>query len=270
MPSMSDAPSLAPADPATSASRALVPVPEALPDAERVTLPEATPDIEDLFRFAREAELRVRGLRLVIEERLVTTRGEETQRHEAWLRHPGQARITTYHDDALPSRDYTVWLLDGGLVTAFEAARGVASRRPLRRHVVGFDDAHLPPFARQREPLTALEPGSLADTFVHPHGLFRNVLLTGPLAVQGTRLVGGREAILVKVDHPRASKVLVDRPDRAVLIGIDRLTGFLLLLSERIADVVTRHAEVVELDIDPVIPATAFELRLPAQTRMLY
>jgi hypothetical protein len=267
---MSDVPSLAPADSATSASSALVPVPEALPDAERVTLPKPTPDIEDLFRFAREAELRVRSLRLVIEERLGTTRGEERHRHEVWLRHPGQARITTYHDDALPSRDYTVWLLEDGNVTAFEAARGVASRRPLRRHVVGFDDPGLPPVARQREPLTALMSGSLADTFVHPHGLFRNVLLTGPLAVLGTRMVGGREAILVRAAHPRSSMVLVDRPDRAVEIGIDRQTGFLLLLSERIADVVTRHAEVVELGIDPVIPPTAFELRLPADTRMLY
>jgi hypothetical protein len=271
MPSMSDAPSVVPAAATpVSAPSALVPVPDSLPEPELVVLPEATPDIEALFRFAREAELRVRALRLVVEERLVTARGDETRRHEVWLRHPGQARITTYRDAALPSRDYRIWLLDGGLVTTFEPARKVASRRPLQQHVVGIDRASLPAFARQGAALTALEPGSLADTFVHPHGLFRNVLLTGPLAVQGARIVGDREAILVRADHPRSSKVLVDRPDRWVEVGIDRQTGFLLLLLERIADVVTRHAEVVELVVDPVIPATAFELRLPTETRMLY
>ena len=88
-------------------------------------------------------------------------------------------------------------------VTTYMAARKVASRRPRRRHVVGFDDAGLPAFARQREPLTALPPGSLVDTFVHPHGLFRNVLVTGPLAVIGTQLVGDREAIVVRAEHPR-------------------------------------------------------------------
>jgi hypothetical protein len=268
---MSDAPSVTPAEAIpVSATSALVPVPDRLPEPQLVVLPEATPDIEELFRFAREAELRVRGLRLVIEERLVTARGDETHRHEVWLRHPGQARISTYRDEALPSHDYRIWLLDEGLVTTFEPARKVASRRPLQQHVVGVDRAGLPAFARQSQPLTALEPGSLADTFVHPHGLFRNVMLTGPLAVEGTRMVGGREAIFVRVDHPRSSKVLVDRPDRSVEVGIDRQTGFLLLLRERIADVVTRDAEVVVLLVDPVIPATAFELRLPAETRMLY
>ena len=129
-------------------------------------------------------------------------------------------------------------------VTIYMAARNVASRRPLARHVVGVDGPDLPRFARQREPLTALPSGSLADTFVHPHGLFRNVLVTGPLAVVGSRSVGGREAILVRSEHPRASKVLVDRPDRSIEVGIDRQFGFLLMLSETIADRVTRHAEV--------------------------
>ena len=125
-------------------------------------------------------------------------------------------------------------------MTTYLAARNVASRRPLARHVVGVDGPDLPPFARQRAPLTALPSGSLADTFVHPHGLFRNVLVTGPLAVVGTRSIGGREAILVRSEHPRASKVLVDRPDRSIEVGIDRQFGFLLLLSETIAG--PRHA----------------------------
>ena len=252
-------------------SPSLVPVmPPALPAAERVALGQAAPGIEELFLFAREAELRVRTLRMVIEERLETARGEERRRHEIWLRHPGQARVTTRRDDAMPSRDYEVWLLGDDTVTTYLAARNVASRRPLARHVVGVDGPDLPLFSRQREPLTALPSGSLADTFVHPNGLFRNVLVTGPLAVLGSRSVGGREAILVRSEHPRASKVLVDRPDRSLEVGIDRQLGFLLLLSETIADRVTRHAEVTELAVDPAVPPSTFDLRLPASVRMLY
>lgn len=253
-------------------SPGLVPVvvPPALPVAERVALGQAAPGIEELFLFAREAELRVRTLRMVIEERLETARGEERRRHEIWLRHPGQARVTTRRDDAMPSRDYEVWLLGDDTVTTYLAARNVASRRPLARQVIGVDGSDLPLFARQREPLTALPSGSLADTFVHPHGLFRNVLVTGPLAVIGSRSVGGREAIVVRSEHPRASKVLVDRPDRSLEVGIDRQLGVLLLLSESIADRVTRHAEVTELAVDPAVPPSTFDLRLPASVRMLY
>jgi hypothetical protein len=253
-----------------TASAALPVLAQPLPVASRITLPEAMPGIEELFLFAREAELRFSALRLVIEEQILSARGQEQLSHELWLRHPGQARVTTRRGRELPSQDYDVWLLVDDLVTTYLAARKVASRRPRQRHVVGFEDPGLPAFARQREPLTALPPGSLLDTFVHPHGLFRNVLVTGPLAVIGTQPVGDREAIVVRAEHPRASEVLVDRPDRSIEVGIDRATGLLLLLTERIADAVTRHAEVSELVVDPVIPDSAFELRLSADVRKLY
>ena len=207
---------------------------------------------------------------MVIEEHRLSARGEETLQQELWLRHPEQARVTTRRDQASPSRDYEVWLLEGDTVTTYAAARRTASRRPRPAHVVGFDHADLPAFARQRQPLTPLPPDSLADTFVHPHGFFRNVLVTGPLAIKGTRPVHGREAIVVRAAHPRTAKVLLDRPDRIVEVGIGRETGFLLSLSERIGGTVTRHAEVTELLIDPVIPSSAFELRLPADIRVLY
>ena len=267
---MSDSLPAAPA-PTTSADRALLPsagVPHA--SAERVTLPEAVPSIEALFRFAAEAERRFSRLRVVIDERRHSARGEETLQHEVSIRHPGQARVTTRRDHASPSRDYEVWLLDGGMVTTYASARRTASRRPLQRHVVGHDEPDLPAFARQRAPLTSLPPGSLADSFVHPHGLFRNVLVTGPLAMAGTRPVGGREAIVVRTSHPRSAKVLLDRPDRVVEVGVDRETGVVLLLGERVGDRVTRQAEVTTLLVDPVIPDSAFELRLPANVRMLY
>jgi hypothetical protein len=268
-PPASDAVARSAPDARASSLPALAP-PTVLPTPARIVLPEQTPDIEELFRFSREAELRVRALRMVIEERRIDARGETTLQHELWLRHPGQARLTTRRDQRTPSRDYEVWLLDGGKVTTYAASRGVASRRPLGHHVAGIEDPSLPPFARQRVPLTALPAGSLVDSFVHPHGLFRNVLVTGPLTLVGRQMVGGREAIVVRAEHPRSARVLVDRPDRSLEVGVDRQTGFVLLLEERIAEVVTRRAEVTELIVDPVVPSSAFVLRLPADVRMLY
>jgi hypothetical protein len=254
----------------TTAPEAPVPSAERLPLPSQVVLPMPVPSIEELFLFAREAELRVSTLRMTIEEQRVTARGEELWRHEVSLRHPGHARVTTRRGGEMPSRDYDVWLLDADTVTTYAAARRVVSVRPLQHHVVGYDSPDLPSFARQRAPLTALPPGSLADAFIHPHGLFRNVLVTGPLAVVGTRPVGEHEAIVVQAAHPRTAKVLVDRPDRSIEVGIGRETGFLLLLNERVGDSVTRHAEVTELLVDPSIPDSTFELRLPADVRRLF
>lgn len=250
----------------------LVPVPRAAiaPAADRIALAEDAPTIEELFTFAREAELRVQSLRMTIEERIVSARGPETIRHEIALKHPGHARVTTRRGAAPLSRDYEVWASDGETITRFEARTRVAS---IRRHVepvVGSDDPGLPPFARQYRPLTKLPKGSLADTFIHPHGLFRNVLVTGPLAIVGMQRIADRMAFVVRAAHPRSAKVLVDRPDRSIEVGIGRDSGFVLLLIERIGDSVTRHAEVVALEIDPVIRDTAFEVKLPADTRILY
>jgi hypothetical protein len=242
----------------------------AVPTAERVALADDAPSIEELFLFAREAELRVHSLRMTIEERSTTSRGEEVIRHEIQLRHPGQARVTTYRDELALSADYDVWLTDGHTAQVYKAASRVTSRRPLPRSVVGLDAPDLPLFARQRGSVTPLPSGTLADTFVHPHGLFRNVLITGPLAIVGTQVVSGREAIVVRAEHPRSAKVLVDRPDRSIEVGIDRATGFLLLLTERIGGEVTHHAEVTALEIDPTIFDSAFELKLPEDVRELY
>lgn len=240
------------------------------PVAERTTLADDAPSLEELFLFAREAELRVRSLRMVIEDRLMTARGEEVVRYEILLRHPGQARVDTRRSEEPFSHDYDVWLSDGESAQVFKAAGKSVSTRPLRPGVAGRDSAGLPLYAQQRESLTPLPGGTMADTFVHPHGLFRNVLVTGPLAITGTRMVGAREAIVVRADHPRSAKVLVDRPDRSIEVGIDRTSGFLISLTERIGDQVTHHAEVTELEVDPVLLDSAFELRLPADVRKLY
>jgi hypothetical protein len=241
-----------------------------LPAAARVALADDAPSLEALFLFAREAELRVRSLRMDIDERLLTARGEESIRYETQLRHPGMARVTTLRDGSALSDDYDVWISDGRTVRTYEASTRVASERPLGRHVDGVSDGTLPLFAQQRAPITALPPGSLPDAFVHPHGLFRNILVTGPLAVVGTRDILGDVAWVVRAEHPRTAKVLVDRPDRSIEVGIGRDNGFLLSLTERVGDTVTRHAQVSRLDLDPVISDTAFELHVPDDARRLY
>jgi hypothetical protein len=136
--------------------------------------------------------------------------------------------------------------------------------------VVGSQRPDLPAWSRTRAVLTELPHGSIADAFVHPHGLFRNVLVTGPLAIAGTTLVAGRDAFVVRVDHPRATKVLTDRPDRRVEVAIDRATGFLLRLVESVGEHVTREARVTLLEPDATIPDAAFSLHLGADVRMIY
>ncbi len=240
------------------------------PSASRVALADDAPNIEALFSFARQAELRVRTLRMTIEDRVLNARGEQLTTSEIQLRHPGHARVTTRRGAERMTGDYQIWLSDGETATAYNAANKVASVRKLPARVAGSDQADLPPFARQYAPLTRLPAGSLAETFIHPHGLFRNVLVTGPLAVVGTQPVAGREAIVVRARHPRSAKVLVDRPDRSIDVGIARDCGFVVLLIERIGETITRHAEVTALDLDPTLFETAFELKLPADARKVY
>lgn len=240
------------------------------PAAARVALADDVPSIEGLFSFAREAELRVQTLRMAIEERVVTAKGAETIYHEIQLRHPGLARVSTKRSSEPLTRDYDIWLSDGESVTFYQAGNRLASVRRYRPRLAGSDEPGLPPFAQGYEPLTPLPEGSLADTFIHPHGLFRSVLVTGPLAVAGVLPLAGREAIVVRAQHPRAAKVLVDRPDRSIDVGIGRDSGFVLLLIERIGEIVTRHAEVTSLELDPVLFDSAFELKLPADVRRIY
>ena len=235
-----------------------------------VALGDDAPSLERLFLFARDAELRVRSLRMTIVERSLTARGEEEVRHEVLVRNPGQARITTRRSNDAMSRDYDVWIGDGETVRTYRASDRLASVRTARTGVVGTDRADLPPWAQTRPVVTQLPAGSLADTFVHPHSLFRNVLVTGPLSIVGTSELAGREAIVVRARHPRTAKVLVDRPDRWVDVGIDRSSGFVTLLSEHVGEAETRRGEVTLLDLDPDIPDEAFQLHLGSDVRMLY
>jgi hypothetical protein len=236
-----------------------------------VALDSEAPRLEDLFTFMVDAELRVQRLRMRLEERVGTAKGEDLGTIELILKHPGRARITTRLESDPLSRAYRVWASDGEVVTTYDALDERASVRPVRPGPVGAMDPTKPRFAQVRAPLTSLPAGSVVDTMIHPHGLIRNVLLTGPVALVGTtHIAGGRETLVLRAEHPRSAHVLTDRPDRWLEVGVDRLTGFITLLAEHIGDRTTRHAQVISLEVDGVVPDEAFTVHLPSDVRMIF
>lgn len=236
---------------------------------ELATLPIEEPSLAELFRFMAEAELRFESLRMRIIDRRFGTHGAELETSEVWLRHPGLAKVIATRDDA--SRDYDVWLTDGERVRTYDARTGLTSSRPLPLPPVGALDPQLPSFARIYLPVTRLPSETITDTFVHPHGFCRNVLATGATRQLGTALlVDGREAIVLRCDHPRTSHVLTDRPDHWLEVAVDRQTGLLLLLAEHVGGRITRHAEVVSLGLDEPIGDDVFVLHISADTPILY
>jgi hypothetical protein len=64
--------------------------------------------------------------------------------------------------------------------------------------------------------------------------------------------------------------VLNDKPDRVLEVGVDRLTGLVVLLVERFGDTVTRQADVTDLTLDGAMPDEAFVLHAPDSARRLY
>ncbi|CAN5477260.1 hypothetical protein BH20CHL6_BH20CHL6_01560 [soil metagenome] len=229
------------------------------------------PGIDELCSFMRDAELRFDRLRLRILDRTHTALGERTETVELWLRHPGAAKVISRRGTGQLSQDFDIWISDGDLVRTYHAGDNVASVRPMRQRLAGVDSPDLPAFAKVYAPRTSLPRESIVDAFVHPNGYARNVLSTGPVTLVGaTELVGDREAFLLRVDHPRISHVLTDRPDRWIEVAVDRTTGLMLLLIEHIGDRVSRHAEVVDLEVDGPIPAETFTLHLPDDVKMIY
>lgn len=225
----------------------------------------------DLFSFMAEAELRFSSLRMRIVERIWNARGEDIGVTEVAIRHPGFARVVQRREGGGLNRDYDVWVTDGQIVKTFDARSGTASVRPLTSRVSGATDPGLPDFARVWVSQTPLPPDTLAETFVHPRGFCRNVLATGLVTMMGsTTLIGEREAILLRIDHPRTSHLLTDRPDRWLEVGVDRGTGLILLLTDHIGDRLTRHAAVDDLELDPVLPDETFTVHLSADVRMIY
>jgi hypothetical protein len=236
---------------------------------EMATLPSDEPSLAELFRFMAEAELRFQSLRMRIVDRRWGTEGEEAETSEIWLRHPGYAKVVSGRDAA--GRDFDVWATDGETVRTYDARTDLATHRRLPSPPVGATDPALPLFARTYPAVTRLPSETLADTFVHPHGFCRNVLATGQVRQLGTALlVGDRESIVLRCDHPRTSHVLTDRPDHWLEVAVDRQTGLLLLLAEHIGGRMTRHAEVVSLALDEPIGDEAFRIHVSADTKTLY
>ena len=235
-----------------------------------VAPPDDAPAFEDLFRFMRDAELRFDSLRMRIVDRTVTARGEDVETIEVWLRHPGAVKVVSVHGDALRGTS-TVWVSDGEVVRTYDARAGSRTTRPVRPRAVGIGDKDLPSFARVYEPLTRLPMESVPETFIHPHGFCRNVLATASLRLLGSiGLARGREAWLIRADHPRSSHVLNDRPDRWLEVAVDRVTGVLLLLAEHVGERTTRHAEVTLLDVNPNLNDGVFVVHAPSEAAAIY
>lgn len=235
-----------------------------------VALAGGLPTVAELFDFMRDAELRFATLRMRLEERAHTTRGEETTTIEVALRHPGEAKVTTTRDRHSGKAEYEIWISDGELVRTYAAAHRLGTQRPIRNRPRGLADRDFPGSSRVYEPLTPLPMETLPETFVHPAGFCQNVLATGRCWISGTELVGGREAIVLGCDHPRTTESVADRPDYRLSIAADRQTGVILRLIESIGGEVTRHAEVVDFQPDAPLPPSAFGFVFPTGTTMLY
>lgn len=237
---------------------------------EMAALPSLVPTLPQLFTFMRDAELRFERLRLHIEERTYSARGEQLTLIEALIQHVGTARVTTTHPGRGTRGNYEVWLSDGVTVRTYSGLSQVATQRPIRPRVRGLDDKDLPGTSTVYEPLTALPMESLPETFVHPAGLCQNVLATGDCRIQGTADQGGREAIVVECFHPRSIEVWADRPDHQFQVWVDRETGIISRLIETVADEVTRDAIATSLEPDVAFARNAFDFTFPSDARILF
>jgi hypothetical protein len=232
-------------------------------------LPDETPELRELFEFMSEAELRFDTLTMRIVDRQNTTHGEEVVTHDIWLRHPGAAKVVSTRGDGVEG-DYDVWLGDGETVRTYNALGRTATRRRAPRVPVGVLDPDLPAHSRVYAAQTLLPAETVADTFIHPHGFCRNVLRSGVVTRRGTAAIAGREAILLRCDHPRVSHVLLDRPDHWLEVAVDVQTGMLLLLAEHVGERITRHAIATNVRLDQPIPDSAFNLHVSGDTRTIY
>lgn len=246
----------------------------ALADGRRVPeiiqLEPGLPDLPTLFAFVRDAELRFGSLRLRLEERASIAGGETLRVHEILLRHPGRARVTTVRPGLPGPTNHDVWLSDGETVRAYRSGHRLATLRPSRRRLGGLDNRDLPGTSRPYEPLTALPANSLADAFVHPGGYAQNVLATGVCTIVGEEPVAGRQAIVLRSDHPRTIEMAGDRPDHRLEVAVDRELGLLLRLVESFGTAVTRDVLATEVAPDAAIPDSAFAVAVPEDAAQIY
>lgn len=247
-----------------------LPVPAAGPVRPEVAaLRDELPSVADLFTFMRDAEHRFETLRMRIEERAFTARGEVLGVVEVALEHPGKVRVTTSFPDQGVGA-YEVWLSDGKTVRAYVSSRKVGTKRPARPLVRGTDGKDLPGSSRVYLSLTPLQMETLPELFIHPAGYCQNVLGTGSCRLTGTTMVAGRDAIVLECDHPRTVEVVADRPDFAVRIAVDRLDGTILRLEESIGGQVTRDAAVTSYQPNAALLPDTFDFTFPSDTTFIY
>ena len=237
---------------------------------ELAALADDLPPVAQLFTFMRDAELRFPRLRMRIEERSWTARGEELAVDDVMIEHPGKARVLTTRRSESLKDGYEVWLADGETVRTYVAARKLGTVRPIRPMVRGTDGADLPGRSRIYRSVTPLQMETLPELFVHPGGYCQNVLGTGSCRVTGTTEVAGRSAIVLECDHPRAVEVVADRPDFSIRIAVDRLDGVILRLEESVGGRVTRDAIVTSYVPDVALPPGAFDFAFPPDAKILY
>jgi outer membrane lipoprotein-sorting protein len=233
--------------------------------------PTGLPSVDDLFTFMRDAELRFDTLRMRIDEHVWGASGELVTTHEVLVQHPGEARVTTTDRAGGLTGNYEIWLSDGETVRTYSAQHRLATRRPVRARIREVDDdSDLPGFARLYRPLTPLPAETLPELFIHPAGYCQNVLATGTCTILGTADVSGREATLLRSDHPRAVERVADRPDFAVEIAVDRETGAIIRLVELMSEAMTRDAVAAVFEPDAPLPRSAFELAVPEGTTTIF
>jgi hypothetical protein len=237
---------------------------------QMVTLPADGPSFSELFTFMRDAELRFDSLRMRILDRKRSAAGEQTEVIEVWLRHPGRAKVITRHGTEQVRGNFQAWLSDGESVITYDARSSTRTIRPVRRMPEGATRSDMPSYARVYVARTDLPAETLVNTFVHPQGLCRNLLTTGPLEVVGDTTVAGREALVLRVKHPRRAEVHLDRPDRWIEVTVDRQTGLILRLVEGVGDHVARDATVADLELDPIIGDEVFQLYLSDEVARIY
>ncbi len=252
---------------------AALPVPAGdRPVPEVAALRGDLPSVEALFTFMRDAELRFQTLRMRIEERAWTARGEELTVLEVALRHPGEVKVVSSVPALGARANYQVWISDGKTVQTYAAGRKVGTRRPARPVVkgVGGVGGDLPGTSKVYSPLTPLQAETLPELFVHPAGFCQNVLATGVCLITDTVNVAGREAIVVECDHPRTVELVADRPDYRVVIAVDRADGVILRLEESMGGQVTRDVVVTSYEPDAALAPSALAFTFPADTTFIY
>jgi outer membrane lipoprotein-sorting protein len=248
---------------------ALVPVDAAGRFPEIVSLPATLPSVDELFTFMRDAELRFRTLRMRIEERSFTARGETVVSMDVAIQHPGQARVTTTESGRGTAGNFELWISDGEIVRTLSGTHHLGTARPVRTRPRGLDK-DFPGPSRLYEPVTPLPFETLPELFVHPAGYCQNVLATGRTWISGTDVVNGREAIILECTHPRTIERIADRPDFHIQVAVDRAEGVITRLVETIGGEVTREATVTSLEPDVPLPPGTFDFEFPDGTTMLF